>query len=443
MRFALTKSKRRSACRIRGIIQIMRIKILAVSLLAVLILCGGAGVSIASETGGTIDVGVQTGMQGVIKSAPIASPAAGNFHATTTVSLSASGSTAICYTTNGITAPACSGATSCFVGTKYFSAISVASATTIRGVACYTDGTSGPTSSDAYTFTCETAVVSHGTVADYPSCAITCSSGYYKSGNSCLVSGGGTPSGGGGGGSVSDTTAPTISNIIATPTSGTTATVTWQTNEGSLSWILYGTSTAYGQQIKTSVYTASHSIALTNLIVSTTYHYQVKSQDSLGNVGTFTDKTFTTLTVGQTASGPSTGGSSSSTVTQMTREQLIALIIRLIASMTAGGSTTGTGTPGSSFSGIPSGFTFQNNLAFGMDKIDVKYLQIVLNSNADTKIALTGAGSPGYETTRFGSATLAAVKKFQTKYGIVGSTSSAYGLVGPATRAKLNSLLGR
>ena len=282
------------------------------------------------------------------------------------------------------------------------------------------------------------ASVAHGTVGSYPGCVLTCASGYSKSGNTCVYSGGGSSGGGGG---VSDVTAPTISNVIATPTTGNTATITWQTNESSLSWILYGTSTAYGQQTKTSSYTSSHSIILTGLIANTIYHYQVKSQDSSGNVGVVADKTFTTLATGQTASGSSGSGSSSgtSTISGMTREQLIALILQILAAR-GQGSTTG-GTTG--LSGIPSSFTFQNNLAFGVEMIDVKYLQIVLNSNADTKVALTGAGSFGYETTRFGSATLAAVKKFQTKYGIVASTSSAYGLVGPATRAKLNSLLGK
>jgi len=285
-----------------------------------------------------------------------------------------------------------------------------------------------------------------------------------------VASSGGGSSGSGSG--ASDTTAPTISNIVATPTSGTTATITWKTNESSLSWLNYGTSTAYSLQVKTSSYLSTHSVNLAGLNASTTYHYQVKSQDFSGNSGTAGDKTFTTLAAGtvaptSTAATATTSTSSSTStsissinpnVSQMTREQLIAFILQLIAAMqtsgttgttgtTTGGATgTGTGTGTGSTTGlsaVPATFTFQTNLKFGMTLIDVKYLQIVLNSSADTKVALTGVGSSGYETTKFGNATLAAVKNFQTKYGIVGSTSAAYGLVGPVTRVKLNSLLGR
>ena len=46
----------------------------------------------------------------------------------------------------------------------------------------------------------------------------------------------------------------------------------------------------------------------------------------------------------------------------------------------------------------------------------------------------------GLITGYFGPATLAAVKKFQVKYGIASSGNPGYGLVGPKTRAKLNEL---
>ncbi len=82
------------------------------------------------------------------------------------------------------------------------------------------------------------------------------------------------------------------------------------------------------------------------------------------------------------------------------------------------------------------GYTFNTNLTVGSRGTDVMNLQKVLNMSADTRVSLSGAGSPGAETTYFGTATRAAVAKFQVKYGI----SPAAGYVGPVTRAKLNSM---
>ena len=101
--------------------------------------------------------------------------------------------------------------------------------------------------------------------------------------------------GGGGGGSI-DLTAPVINNIEVT-TTATTSIISWKTNKKSVSWINYGTSTSYGLEIKNSVYSILHSLTLTGLLPETTYHFQVKSKDLSGNIGSFTDKTFITLPI--------------------------------------------------------------------------------------------------------------------------------------------------
>ncbi|TSC70487.1 MAG: hypothetical protein CEO12_322 [Parcubacteria group bacterium Gr01-1014_46] len=86
--------------------------------------------------------------------------------------------------------------------------------------------------------------------------------------------------------------------------------------------------------------------------------------------------------------------------------------------------------------GGSTGYTFNTNLTVGSTGADVKNLQKVLNMSADTKVANSGNGSPGMETSYFGPATKAAVMKFQTKYGI----TPVAGYVGAITRAKLNSM---
>ncbi len=105
---------------------------------------------------------------------------------------------------------------------------------------------------------------------------------------------------------------------------------------------------------------------------------------------------------------------------------LLATISSLQAQLgaTTGGSTASTG------------YTFNTNLTVGSKGTDVMNLQKVLNMSADTKVASSGAGSPGMETSTFGPATKAAVIKFQNKYGI----TPAAGYVGAITRAKLNSM---
>lgn len=103
---------------------------------------------------------------------------------------------------------------------------------------------------------------------------------------------GGVPSGGGG-----DTIVPSISDINV-QTARTSAIITWKTNESSISWIVYGTTTAYGKEIKTATYTSSHSITIEDLAPGTTYHYQVKSKDRADNIGQYTDKIFTTTVSG-------------------------------------------------------------------------------------------------------------------------------------------------
>ena len=109
-----------------------------------------------------------------------------------------------------------------------------------------------------------------------------------------------------------------------------------------------------------------------------------------------------------------------------------------------GGNVSVSSTPSSS--GTSNGTTgsasaLTRSLDIGSTGADVRTLQKILNSDSATRIAASGVGSPGNESTYFGAATSAAVKKFQSKYGIAKQGNAAYGFVGPATRAKLNAIL--
>lgn len=83
-------------------------------------------------------------------------------------------------------------------------------------------------------------------------------------------------------------------------------------------------------------------------------------------------------------------------------------------------------------------YVFTTNLSVGTTSDAVKQLQMVLNSNSATALAVSAGsnGSAGYETTYFGPATAAAVVKFQTSKGI----SPTAPQVGPMTRKALNDM---
>ncbi|MBI2096069.1 MAG: peptidoglycan-binding protein [Candidatus Taylorbacteria bacterium] len=96
-----------------------------------------------------------------------------------------------------------------------------------------------------------------------------------------------------------DVTAPTISNLTASSTGSTGATITWATDEPATSDVWYGTTTPFQVTVGTAHASAdglvlSHSVSLTGLTASTTYQFLANSKDAAGNSATSTVQSLTT-----------------------------------------------------------------------------------------------------------------------------------------------------
>ena len=241
--------------------------------------------------------------------------------------------------------------------------------------------------------------------------------------------------GGGGGGGGSAIQPPQISGIKVVKTT-TTAIITWTTNKSATSKVNYGLTKSYGETISSSDLVTSHSLLLTGLSISTTYNYQIKSKDSGGRTGTYSNRTFTTL---------SGIGEQEEEEEDMTIAQLKAAIADILAQIkllqVELNKLLGVSVEGCTIT------SFDRSLKIGMTGDDVKCLQIILNSASDTRVAASGVGSAGNETQYFGSLTKAGVIKFQNKYAsdilAAWNLTEGTGYVGSTTLDKLNSLLGQ
>ncbi|HRH30774.1 MAG TPA: alkaline phosphatase D family protein [Candidatus Paceibacterota bacterium] len=100
-----------------------------------------------------------------------------------------------------------------------------------------------------------------------------------------------------------DLTAPSISNINVVE-GVNSATITWDTDETASTQVEYGTTVSYGTtttETDTSPRVLSHSVEITGLVESTTYHFRVVSKDASTNTATSSDQTFTTASSDSTA----------------------------------------------------------------------------------------------------------------------------------------------
>ncbi len=95
---------------------------------------------------------------------------------------------------------------------------------------------------------------------------------------------------------------------------------------------------------------------------------------------------------------------------------------------------------------IPTSFRFEQTLKQRARGEDVRYLQVLLNRDQETRVNAPGLlGGAGSETDFFGGATNRAVIKFQDKYATAilkpADLKKGNGTVGSLTRMKLNALL--
>ncbi len=91
-----------------------------------------------------------------------------------------------------------------------------------------------------------------------------------------------------------DTTPPTIFNLLVSGVTTSGAVISWDTDEQSTSKVEYGLTVGYSFSTPFSTFQTTHTFALQNLSPNATYHYRVRSQDAAGNESVSIDNTFQT-----------------------------------------------------------------------------------------------------------------------------------------------------
>ncbi len=93
---------------------------------------------------------------------------------------------------------------------------------------------------------------------------------------------------------VSQSVPPVIATVSASGISSSGANIIWTTDQSSDSKVEFGLDASYGNATSNTTPIYYHTVGITNLSPSTTYHYRVKSKNSLNFTGTSADYVFTT-----------------------------------------------------------------------------------------------------------------------------------------------------
>jgi len=93
---------------------------------------------------------------------------------------------------------------------------------------------------------------------------------------------------------VTDTTAPSISNVVVSDITPFGAVVGFDTSEEAVSFVEYGKDTSYSDTAGSKSWGKSHTIKLRGLTLGSGYHVKASAVDKSGNTGTSADQTFKT-----------------------------------------------------------------------------------------------------------------------------------------------------
>jgi hypothetical protein len=249
------------------------------------------------------------------------------------------------------------------------------------------------------------AILAHTTTAgsDTPSLSSASASTYGNSGSAmAMVTWGPTTNNG-----------PTFDNIASAATS-TSAVITWITNEAASSEVVVGTTTSYGSASSSASLVTSHSISISGLTASTSYHFAVVSTDGSGYTSTSTDQTFTTTEAEPIISSISSGSptTTSATITWTTDEAANSEVVF--------GTTTSYGSASSSASLVTSHSITLSGLA-----TSTAYHFAVVSTDGSNKTS-TSTDQTFTTATVLDSATTAWVDAVVTAGGSVSTTQQNY-----------------
>lgn len=104
----------------------------------------------------------------------------------------------------------------------------------------------------------------------------------------------------------SDLDYPLISGITVAEITALSVKVNWTTNKPADSFVEYGLTTNYGLSLSNATLVTNHTLTLTGLQASSTYHYRIKTKDTQNQTTISGDNTFTTAKQVSAAAAPTT-----------------------------------------------------------------------------------------------------------------------------------------